>query len=228
MTTHPHTFSKLPYKVQDDFVPLTQILRTAFFITVAADSPFKTVEDLVAAAKAKPGVINYGSWFIGSPGHIGAVRLEAMKGLQMTHVPFRDFGALYAAVSTKEVDWALGSAASAGPMQRSGRLRFLALAAPKRDPLYPDVPATAEMPALRGFEVSAWTGLFGPQAMPQAARDRVVAEVAKVMAKPEVVERYRTLGFEAPNLSGKAFNDLIVRETRSWGEVIRAANFKLD
>lgn len=228
ITTHPHTYSKLPYKVEDDFVPLSQITLASFFIAVAADSPYRSVEELFAAAKARPGAINYGSPFIGSPGHIATLRLEAMKGLRMTHIPFRDFGALHAAVSTKEVDWALGTAASAGPLQRSGRLRFLALAASKRDPLYPDVPATAELASLRGFEVSGWTGIFGPKAMPAAARDRVISELAKVMAKTEVLERYRALSVEVPKLTGAAFNELILRETRSWGDVIRSTNIKLD
>ena len=228
ITTHPHTFNRLPYKVQDDFTPLAMIQRASFFVAVAANSPFRTVDDLIAAAKAKPGVVNYGSWGTGSAGHIGALRLAAMKQLQMTHIPFRDFGALYTAVATKEVDWALGSAASSGEWERSGRLRFLALAAPARDPQFPNVPATAELPSLRGYEVTAWTGLFGPKPMPVAAHDRLIRELSKVMAKPEVQQRYRAISFEAPNIMGDAFSDLIGRETQAWAEIIRAANLKLD
>ena len=123
-TTHPSTFSKLPYDVQRDFLPIAMILRTPFFIAVAADSPYKSVDDLLAAARAKPGAINCGSWFIGSPGHIGALRLERFKDVKMTHVPYRDFGQLYAAVSNKEVDWALASAASGQSMEKGGRIRF--------------------------------------------------------------------------------------------------------
>jgi tripartite-type tricarboxylate transporter receptor subunit TctC len=113
ITTHPHVFRSLPYNVATDFTPLAMILRTWFFVAVAADSPYKTIDDIVVAAKAAPGKINYGSWFIGSPGHLGALRLQEMTGTQMTHVPYRDFGQLYTAVSNKELDWALGSAASA-------------------------------------------------------------------------------------------------------------------
>ena len=116
ITTHPHTYKKLPYNVEADLAPLGMILRTPFFVVVAADSPLKTIDDLIARAKAKADSIFYGSRFVGSPGHIGALRLQAMTGTKMTHVAFRDFGALYAAVATREVDWALGSIASAGPL----------------------------------------------------------------------------------------------------------------
>lgn len=228
ITTHPHTFSKLPYDAERDLAPIAMLLRTPFFVAVAADSPYKSVDDILSAARAKPDSINYGSWFNGSPGHIGALQLQALKGVRMTHVAYRDFGALYAAVSNKEVDWALGSAASAGAMERSGRLRFIALAASERDPLYPAVPATAEIASLKGFEVSAWAGLFGPKTMPESVRGRIASDVAAAMVRPDVVERFKALGYEAPKLTPAAFEELIRRETRSWGEIIRGAKLKLD
>ena len=228
ITTHHSTFATLPYDVQRDFTPVALILRTPFFIAVAADSPYKTAEDLVAAAKARPGAVTYGSWFIGSPGHIGALRLEKQKDVHMTHVPYRDFGQLYAAVSTKEVDWALGSVASAGPMERSGRIRFLAIAAPTRDPAYPNVPATAEIASLKGFEVSAWAGLFAPKALPAATRDRIAADIKAVLARPDIVERNRGFGYEVPPLSPVEFAELIGRETSDWRAVIKSVDLRLD
>lgn len=227
-TTHPHTYKKLPYNVESDFAPLGMILRTPFFVTVAADSPIKTLDDLIAKAKLKQDSVFYGSWFVGSPGHIGALRLQAMTGTRMTHVPFRDFGALYAAVASKEVDWALGSIASAGSLEKAGRLRFIALAAAARDPQYPAVPATSELPSVRGFDVSAWAGLFAPAAAPAAVRARIAADIAEVLAIPAVAERYRTLGYELPRMSPAAFTELIRRETAAWREVIAAANLTLD
>jgi tripartite-type tricarboxylate transporter receptor subunit TctC len=228
ITTHPHTFSKLPYDVERDLAPLRMLLRTPFFVAVGADSPYKTLDELIAAAQARPGKIAYGSWFNGSPGHIGALRLQAMKGVQMLHVPYRDFGQLYAGVASGEVDWALASVASAGALERAGKLRFIALAAPKREPAYPNVPATAESPSTRGYEVSAWAGLFAPHSVAPLVRERIAADVAEALAAPEVVERYRTLGYEAPDLRPAAFAELIQRETRSWGETIRTAGLRLD
>lgn len=228
IATHPHTFSKLPYDVERDFTPLRMILRTHFFVAVAADSAYRSIDDIVAAAAANPGKVTYGSWFNGSPGHIGALRLAATKRVQMLHVPFRDFGQLYTAVATKEVDWALGSIASAGAMERAGRIRFIALAAPSRDPLYPGVPATAESASTRGYEVSAWTGLFAPPSIGTALRDKLAADIAEALRAPDVVERYRTMGYEAPALEAVAFDDLVRRETESWGETIRGSGLRLD
>jgi len=227
-TTHPHTYARLPYDMERDFAPLRMILRTPFFVAVAADSPYRTLEELINDAKARPGRVTYGSWFNGSPGHIGALRLAAMKGLQMVHVPFRDFGQLYSAVATKEVDWALGSVASAGAMERAGKVRFLTLAAAGRDPLYPGVPATAEAPATRGFEVSAWAGLFAPRGIAAPLRDRISADIGEALRAADVAEKYKTLGYEAPPLDASAFGDLIRRETAGWAEVIRASGLRLD
>jgi tripartite-type tricarboxylate transporter receptor subunit TctC len=227
-TTHPHTFARLPYNLEKDFQPIGMILRTPFFVAVAADSPYKTVEDIVVAAQNKPDGLTYGSWFIGSPGHIGALRLQALRGIQMRHVPYRDFGQLYAAVSNKEVDWALASVASAGALERAGRLRFLAVATRSRDPLYPNVPATGELPKLAGFESSAWVGLFAAKSWSAASVERIAADLRDVLDRPDVVERYRTLGYEAPRLSAAEFSKLIQAETEGWGGVIRAANLKLD
>jgi tripartite-type tricarboxylate transporter receptor subunit TctC len=151
-----------------------------------------------------------------------------MTGIQMVHVPFRDFGQLYAAVASQEVDWALGSIGSAGALERAGKLRFIALAAPARDPLYPDVPATAESDSLRGYEVSGWTGLFGPSGLSLAARDRLAADIAESLAAPETVDRYKTLGYEAPKLDPDEFAQLIRQETDSWGDIVREAHLRLD
>jgi tripartite-type tricarboxylate transporter receptor subunit TctC len=227
-TTHPHTFEKLPYDVEKDFQPIGMILRTPFFIAVAADSPYKTLEDIVTAAKNNPDNITYGSWFIGSPGHIGALRLQSLRNISMRHVPYRDFGQLYAAVATKEVDWALGSAGSAGPMERSGRIRFIAVAAPSRDPLYPNVPATAEMPNLASYDVNAWVGIFAPRSMPSTMVDRIATDLREALDSKDVVDRYKTFGYESPRLSPSAFGQLMQKETAGWSKIIKSANLKLD
>jgi tripartite-type tricarboxylate transporter receptor subunit TctC len=228
LTTHPHTFKKLPFDAERDFTPMRMVLRTWFFVVVAADSRYKSLDDIVAAAKAAPGKVNYGSWFNGSPGHMGALRLSAMKGLQMNHIPFRDFGQLYSAVASKDVDWALGSAASAGALERAGKVRFIAMAGPGRDPLYPQVPSTQKSASTRGFESSGWTALAGPRGLAAAQRDQLSADIAEALASPEVVERYRALGYEMPVLDARALVELIHRESKAWGEVIRSADLRLD
>lgn len=228
ITTHPNTFAKLPYDVQKDFAPLRMILRTPFFAVVAPDSPYRSLEDIVNAARERPGKVSYGSWGNGSPGHIGSLLLQSQKGVQMLHVPFRDFGQLYTAVSTKQVDWAFGSVASASGMEKSGRVRFITLAAKAREPLYPNIPATAESPALRDFTLTGWAGIFAPASLPAALQASIANDIAQAMASTEIVQNYKTMGYEAPDLPPAAFNELILRETSTWAAVIKANNLRLD
>ncbi|MFT4193908.1 Bug family tripartite tricarboxylate transporter substrate binding protein [Ottowia sp.] len=228
VTAHPSTFAQLPYDVQRDFAPLRMILRTPFFVAVGAGSPYRSLDDLVRAARARPGRVSYGSWFNGSPGHLGGLLMQAQMDLSMLHVPFRDFGQLYTAVANRDVDWALASAATAGPLEKAGRLRFIALAAPRRDPLYPGVPATAESPSTRGYEISAWAALFGPAAIAGARQNALAADIAQALAAPDVARAYETLGYEAPDLPPGRLDALIRRETARWGEIIKAAHLRLD
>src|SRR5262245_17677861 len=153
MALLPHLYKKIPYDVAKDFEPVGTLFRTYFFVVVPTGSTWTNVGDLVAAAKAKPGELTYGSWFIGSPGHVGAVMLEASTGTTMTHVPFKETPQVYQSVASGDVAWAFGTAGSAGPLQRGGKVKFLAAAAPARLAGYPDVPTVAEAGGPAGFEV---------------------------------------------------------------------------
>lgn len=228
LTTHPHTFARLPYDPRKDLEPVRPLFRNSFFIVVAKDSPFRTLDDIVAAAKAQPGKVSYGSWFTGSPGHLGALRLQKLKGIEMLHVPYKEMSQLYAATATQEVQWALGSAASAGPLEKAGKLRFIAVAAPARSRLYAGVPSVNESATTRGYEVTAWTGLFAPRGTPAALRERISADLRQALQSAPVQERYRGLDYEAFDAGPEAFAQAIARETASWGEVIKSANLKLD
>jgi 3-(3-hydroxy-phenyl)propionate hydroxylase len=228
LTTHPHTFSKLPYHAQKDLEPVRPLFRNYFFIVVSKDSPYKSLEDIVAAARAQPGAVTYGSWSNGSPGHLGALCLQQMKGVQMVHVPYKEMGQLYSDVATSALQWALGSAASAGPLEKAGKLRFIAIAGPQRSKLYPQVPSVAETPADKGYTVSSWTGLFAPKGTPKALREKINADVLEVLRSPDVVERFRGLDYEMFDADPDAFAQAIVQETRNWAGIIAAANLKLD
>jgi tripartite-type tricarboxylate transporter receptor subunit TctC len=146
----------------------------------------------------------------------------------MTHIPYREMSLLYGAVATTEVDWALGSAASAGALEKAGKLRFINIAGPKRSKAYPDVPSVDENPATQGYAVTAWTGLFAPRGTPKALREKISADVREALAAPEVAERYRAYDYEPFDVGPDGFAEAIRNETRSWGEVIRAAHLKLD
>jgi tripartite-type tricarboxylate transporter receptor subunit TctC len=228
MAVQPHLYKQLRYDPAKDFAPVAALFRTYFFVVTPADSSWKTMADLVSSAKAKRGELTYGSWFIGSPGHLGAALLEGATGTQMTHVPFKEMTQLYAAVGNNDVAWAFGSAASAGPMYRAKRVKFVAVAAPKRVAGFADVPTVAEAGGPADFEVKAWVALLAPRGTPDPVIARINEGVAKALAEPDVRERLAGFAFEPFSLPPGEIAKQIDADSRRYGEVIKRAKISLD
>jgi tripartite-type tricarboxylate transporter receptor subunit TctC len=228
VTVHPHTFSKLPYDPVRDLEPVRFLLLSKYFVAVPANSRFKTIDDIVRAAKEKPEGVTYGSFFIGSPPHLGGLQLESLTGAKMLHVPYKDTVQLYTAVANGEVDWALGSLASAGPLEKSGKLKFISVAAAQRFPLYPAVAASAESHAAKSFNVTGWNGLFAPRGTPKNIRDRIANDISEVLLSRQIVERYKNFGYEDVPLQTDAFAQFISKESADWKKVVQEAGLKLD
>lgn len=228
MAAQPFLFKKLPYDLLRDFEPVTPILRNYFFVNVPVASKYKSITDLTVAARAAPGTVNYGSWFVGSPGHIGAAMLEGVTGTKMTHVPYKDMSLLYVAVGNQEVDWAFGSAASSGAMQRAGKTRYLAVAAPKRVAGFPDVPTVAESGGPAGFELSAWTALLAPKGTPKAIVEKIQKDVATVLSEPDTRDKYTTMYYEPFYLNSEQFLQQLRSDSQRYGETIKRLNITLD
>lgn len=228
MAMQPHLYKRLPYDLARDFDPVATLFRTHFFVVVPAESPWRSMTDLVAAAKAQPGQLTYGSWYVGSPGHLGAAMLESQTGTQMTHVPFKDMGQLYAAVGNGDVAWAFGTAASSGAMYRARKVRYLAAAAPRRIAGFADVPTVAEAGGPRDFEVKAWVALLAPKGAPAAAVARVNEDVAKTLADAEVREKLAAFTFDPFNTPSADIARLIDADLRRFGEVIKRMDLSLD
>jgi len=228
LATHPLVYKSLPYDPAKDFEPVTPLFRNHFFVVVGVASPFKSVGELVAAAKRKPGDMTYGSEFIGSPGHLGSALLESATGTQMMHVPFKETTQLFTAVGTGDLQWAFGTAGTAGATLRAGKVKFLALAAPKRLPQFPDVPTVAESGGPASFEVAAWTGMLAPRGTPKALVDRIGRDIAKILAEPDVRERFAAFGYEAFPQSSAEMAATIEADRKRYDEVIRRLNLSLD
>ena len=228
LATHPLVYKSLPYDPAKDFEPVTPLFRNHFFVVVGVASPFKSVGELVAAAKRKPGDMTYGSEFIGSPGHLGSALLESATGTQMMHVPFKETTQLFTAVGTGDLQWAFGTAGTAGATLRAGKVKFLALAAPKRLPQFPDVPTVAESGGPASFEVTAWTGMLAPGGTPKALVDRIGRDIAKILAEPDVRERFAAFGYEAFPQSSAEMAATIEADRKRYDEVIRRLNLSLD
>jgi tripartite-type tricarboxylate transporter receptor subunit TctC len=228
LTAYPHLFKRLPYDARKDFDPLVPLFKTYFFVTTAANGKYAKLPDLLAAAKAQPGKLNYGSWSVGNPVHLGTALLEAETGTQMTHVIFKETSQLYTAVAAGELDFALGTSATAGPLYRSGKLKFLAVAAPRRVPAYADVPTFAEAGGPANFEVSGWTTIAVPAGVPKAVAERVQRSLEKVLAEPEVKEKFLALGYEPFPATREQFARYIETESRQQAEIVRKTKASLD
>lgn len=228
MALQPHVFNQLPYDPAKDFEPVAPVYFTNFFVVVAANSPWKDVGDLIKAAKAAPGEITYGSWGVGSVAHVGAAMLEAATDTKMMHVPYKDMGNVYTSVATGDIKWAFGTAATAGPMYQAKKVKFLALAAPKRLAGFTDIPTVGEAGGPAGFEVKTWVGLFAPAGTPKASIDKINADVGKVLATAEVKERLATFGFEPYIGPPGELTKAIERDSRTFGEVVKRAKIALD
>ncbi len=226
--TQPHLFKKLPYDAFKDFDPVTPLVRNYFFIVTPAASKWKNMSDLVAAAKAKPGAVSYGSWAVASPGHLGGLMLESATGVQMTHIPFKESAQLYQAVANGEVDWAVGSAASTSALYQAGKVKYLAVAGPKRTAGYESVPTTAEAGGPPQYEVGGWNGLLVPRGTPKDVIAKINAAVQKAMASPDINAKLAQFTYERYTMSPQEMAELMAAEPKKWGALIKAADLKLD
>ena len=228
LAAYPSLFKKLPYNVEKDFDTLLPLFKTHFFFTVGTGSKYKTVGDIIADAKAHPGKLNYGSWSVGNPVHLGSELFESATGTQMEHVIFKETTQLYTSVSTGEIDFALGSAATAGPLYRAGKLRLLAFAAPKRSAEFPDVPTVAESGGPKDFSVTGWNAIAVPPGLPAAVADKIRKDIEQALAGPEVAEKFKTFGYEQFPTTRAQFTQFVKDESQRFGDVIRKANVSLD
>lgn len=228
LAAYPALFKKLPYDPVKDFDTLLPLFKTHFFFTVATHSPYKSVGDIVADAKAHPGKLNYGSWSVGNPVHLGSEMLESMTGTQMEHVIFKETTQLYSSVSTGDIQFALGSAGTAGPLYRAGKLRLLAITGKKRSPDFPDVPTVAESGGPKDYEVIGWNAIAVPPGLPPAVAEKIRNDITQALSGPEFAEKFKTFGYEPFPTTRAEFDAFLKSEAQRFGKVIRDAKISLD
>jgi tripartite-type tricarboxylate transporter receptor subunit TctC len=224
----PHLYKQRGADAVKNFEPVASIFRTTFMVAVGSESKWKTMGDLIAAAKAEPGKVTYGSWGVGSPGHLGAELLEELTGIRMQHVPYREVSQLFPAVATGDVAWSLGTLPSSSGAYKAGKLRYLAVASPKRLPQMPDVPTVQEAGAPAGFDVNAFVVLVAPKGLPVALRNKINADVAKVIADPEIKARFDTFAFEPITWTPEDITRGVEAKSKVYDILVKKANISLD
>ena len=228
LTAYPHLFKRLPYDAHRDFDVLLPLFKTYFFMATSVNSKYKNVADVIADAKANPGKLNYGSWSVGNPVHLGSALFETVTGTQMQHVIFKETSQLYTSVAQGDMDFSFGSSATAGPLYRSGKIKFLAVAAPRRIAAYKDVPTVAEAGGPANFEISGWTAIAAPKGLPRAVAEKITRDIEKVLSEPDVQEKYLAFGYEAFPTTRDQFVQYIQAESAKQAAVIKKAEAALD
>lgn len=228
LTINPSLFKNVPYDPETDFTPIAGLYRTYFFIAVKNDGPYNSIKDLIAAAKAKPGKLTYGTPYVGSPSHLGSAIFEYATGTQMVHVPFKDTLQIFTSIANGDVDWAVATASSTAPMVKAGRVKLIAVAAPKRLPGHPDVPTVEEAGGPKNFEVESWLVLLGPRGMAPDLVRKIGSDVDKALATPEMKKRTENLGFETYSATPADITAKIRSELKTNAEVVRRVGAKAD
>ncbi len=229
LAAYPYMFKKLPYDANKDFEPIAPLFQSFLFFTVPTASKYKKVSDIIADARANPGKINYGSWSIGNPVHLGMEEFEELTGTQFEHVLYKETTQLYTAVATGELGFSIGSAGTVGAMYRAGKVRLLAVAGPKRMEAYPDVPTVAESggPAAP-YEVSGWNTIVGPKALPMAVSEKIRKDIAEALSGPDVKEKFLTFGYVPLTLDRPQFAQFVQSEAKRHATIIKRAKIELE
>jgi tripartite-type tricarboxylate transporter receptor subunit TctC len=228
LTINPSLFKNVPYDPINDLTPIAGLYRAYFFVAVASNGPYQTIRELIAGAKANPGKLSYGTPYVGSPSHLGSAIFEHETGTQMIHVPFKDTLQIFTSIANGEVTWAVATASSTAPMVKTGRLKLIAVAAPKRLAGHPDVPTVEEAGGPKDFEVEAWLVLLGPRGIARDLAQKIGADVQKVLATPEMRKRTEGLGFETYQASPAEIAAKIRAELKTNAEVIKRVGAKAD
>ncbi|MCX7137994.1 MAG: tripartite tricarboxylate transporter substrate-binding protein [Proteobacteria bacterium] len=224
---NPH-LSKLPYDPVRDFSPISQVASLPFILLVHPSQPVKSVPELIALAKAKPGALNFGSSGGGGGAHLGGEMMKTMAKIEMTHVPYKGAAPALIALLSNEVQLMFVSILTATPLVEANRVRAIAVSGLKRSPAYPNVPAVAESPGLAGFETDLWYGMLAPAKTNPRIVDKLYQETKRVLATPELRNRFEPTGTQMVGSSPAEFAVTIKKDLAKWAAVIKTSGAKLD
>ncbi len=213
---------KMSFDPVNDILPMGLIGDTAFVLVLHPAVPLKSVAELVAHAKAKPGVLNYASSGTGGIAHLSGELFDLLAGTRMTHIAYKGTGPATNDLLGGQVQLLFGSAPAVVPLIRAGRLRALAVTTLKRMSSFPELP-TIDEAGVKGYEVVLWYGVLGPKGLPKAMVERWNAEIRKATKLPDMRERLLSEGFEIDDSPPSVFQALLKRDVAKWQKVVKEA-----
>ncbi|HPU54307.1 MAG TPA: tripartite tricarboxylate transporter substrate binding protein [Burkholderiaceae bacterium] len=211
---------KLPYDTVKDFAPITLAATLPLVVVVPAQSPFRTIGDLIAFAKANPGKLNFASAGPGNTSHLSVEYFKSVVGLDMTHVPYKGSGPAIIGLLGREVDFMFDSLSSSLPQIQGGKFRAIAMSTLKRSRILPDVPTISES-GVRGFDVSVWYAILAAAGTPAPIVQRLNAEFIKAMRAPEARDKIEAAGYEIVGSTPEQLDAFIKAEIVRWGKVVK-------
>ena len=220
-TTTPSLYSKLSFDPVKDFAAVTQIVTVPYLLVVPASSPMQTLADFIAAAKAKPGTLTFGSAGNGSSNHLAGELLAGSIGAPLVHVPYKGSGPALADVLGGQLSFMFDTINTSTGHVKAGRLRVLGVGTPKRSKIMPDVAPIAD--TIPGFEAVTWIGLLAPACTPKEIVARMHREIEKIVQMPEVQERLSASGAEPVASTPEQFGAYLGSEVAKWGRVVKQA-----
>lgn len=220
-------YSKLPYDTLKDFAPITLLASAPFLLVAHRDVPAKSVRELIALAKTKPGKLNYGSGGSGSGPHIVAELFKSQAQVDVVHIPYKGTGPLIAALVAGDVQFAFGNMFALVPQVKSGRLKAIAVTGARRSSALPDAPTVAEA-GLPGFVAVGVHGLLAPAGTPRRIIDKLNAECVAILRSPEVRAQLASEGAEPVGNTPEQYAADLAAEVRKWGNLIRERGIRVE
>jgi tripartite-type tricarboxylate transporter receptor subunit TctC len=219
-------YPKMPYDTAKDFTPVSFVVRVPNVLVVNPALGAKSLADLIAIAKKKPGGLSYGSPGNGTTGHLSTELFKNRAGIFVTHIPYRGSGPMLLDLMSGQTQMAIDNLPSAMPHIKAGKLIALGVTGVQANAQLPDVPPIASI--LPGYAAESWFVLMAPAGTPPAIVNRLSAEVDKILKKPEVIERFKGLGAEPVGGTPEQLGKFITAETAKWSQVVKASGAKID
>jgi len=227
LTMVPNLNPNTPFNPMTDFIHVSRVAVIEFSIAVAANSPWKSAADLVAAAKANPGRYTYASGGNGSPQHMGGALFAAHTGINIRHVPYRGASQAAQDVAGGQVDMTLQGIATVAALAKGGKLKLIGVMADQRNAEFPDAPTLKEV-GIQGFDYSTWFGMTLPKGTPTEITNRLHAEVVKALADPEVRQRFAAVGLKPEGSTPQAMTGYVREQLARYGKAIKDNDIKGD
>lgn len=221
------TYAKLPYDTLKDFAPVGHVAGHSLVLIVLPSLPAKSVKELAALAKSKPGELNFGSWGEGSLAHLSGELFKNSASIQMTHVPYKGAPQAIIDILGERLSLMFTTMPTGAPQVKQGKLRALAVTSRDREPLLPEVPTMIES-RYPGFEVESWRGLYVPAGTPKIVIARLNRELVKVLQMPDVKERIVAAGFAPMSSTPEGLDTFGKAELAKWSKVAKSAGVRIE